>query len=318
MLEHERRNCDDGRGGRGRRNGGDTPQPKPTPVPQPKPTPVPQPKPTPVPQPKPTPVPQPKPTPVPQPKPTPVPQPKPAPVPQPNSKIPVALPGNMDPNMCDRILQLVCIAENSNVNWTNYYNYCEDIGDGRGYTISIVGFCSGTGDFIQVLYALKSINPNHLLVKYIPLVEKVDGTSSTKGLEGLPGDLKKMGSNDKDFNKAAWSIIIKLYWGPAMAYAAKIGCVTPLTKYILYDTILNFGDLDGFKNLKSKPPAIGGDEKTWLAEFLNKKQSIIEKDGSLGDTKDNRVAMQKSILAMNNTGLTSPLKVSCYGDSFSL
>lgn len=229
-----------------------------------------------------------------------------------------SLSGDMPLELCDKILSLVCIAENSCTNWWKYYNYIENIKDGRGYTVSIVGFCSGTGDLIQVLQRLKKLNPKHPLVKYIDSVKKVDGTSKTTGLQGMVEDLKKVGNNDNDWNSAVWYVINKLYWDPAMKYAAERGLKTPLAKYILYDTVLNFGDFDNFKKMKSKTPSNDGNEEVWLKEFLDIKQKTIEKDGSLGDDKNNRVDMQKSLLKSKNFNLNSPLNVKCYGDSFKL
>src|SRR5690349_1789003 len=39
--------------------------------------------------------------------------------------------------------QLVSSAENSTLNWRGEFGYLEDLGDGRGYTGGIIGFCSG-------------------------------------------------------------------------------------------------------------------------------------------------------------------------------
>lgn len=226
-------------------------------------------------------------------------------------KSPPPPPTNL-PSPSDTILKLVSIAENSSTDWKSQINYIENINDGRGYTISIVGFCTGTGDFIQVLQRIKQLNSNHQLVKFIPLVQIVDGTASVKGLENLPNVMKNVGINDIIFNKAMWYVINKLYWGPAQSFCKSKGITSQLGYYIAYDTILNFGDLSAFNKIS------GSNETDVLTAFLILKQTIIEKDHSLGDTKNNRVDMQKSLLTNKNFGLISPMKVSCYGDSFTL
>ena len=246
--------------------------------------------------------------------PTPVPIPTPAPTPSPT---PAPSPSDDEDYPSDIILKLVSIAENSSTDWKSKINYIENINDGRGYTISIVGFCTGTGDFIQVLREIQKIDSNHPLVKFIPLVEKVDGTSSVKGLEELPNAMKSIGVNDQVFNKAMWIIIKKLYWGPALEYCKKHNLTSNLSKYITYDTYLNFGqwnynkkyDLDLIKN---------SDETTFLTTFLNMKQSTIESDKSLGDNKNNRVDMQKKLLLEKNFNLSLPMTVACYGDVFKI
>ena len=50
-------------------------------------------------------------------------------------------------------MQLVSSAENSSLDWKAQYTYIEDIGDGRGYTAGIIGFCSGTGDMLDLVEA---------------------------------------------------------------------------------------------------------------------------------------------------------------------
>jgi hypothetical protein len=51
---------------------------------------------------------------------------------------------------------------------------------------------------------------------------------------------------------------------------------------------------------------------------LDVKQKVLEDKKDLGDTKNNRVDMQKKLLAEGNLELRSPMKVSCYGDDYSL
>jgi hypothetical protein len=250
--------------------------------------------------------PAPAPNPSPAPAPVPDPQPNPSPAPQPDEEHP-----------SDIMLKLVSIAENSSTDWKAQINYIENINDGRGYTISIVGFCTGTGDFIQVLQEIQKIDSKHPLVKFIPLVQKVDGSSSVKGLEGLPTAMKAIGINDPVFNEAMWRIIKKLYWGPALEYCKKHNLTSNLAKYIAYDTYLNFGQWDYNKkyNLDS---ISNSDETTFLTKFLEYKQKTIEGDSSLGDKKNNRVDMQKKLLNDKNFKLSLPINVSCYGDTFTI
>ena len=58
-----------------------------------------------------------------------------------------------DPDKKDIAMQLVSSAENSSLDWKAQYKYIEDIGDGRGYTAGIIGFCSGTGDMLELVEA---------------------------------------------------------------------------------------------------------------------------------------------------------------------
>lgn len=58
-------------------------------------------------------------------------------------------------------MQLVSSAENSSLDWKKQYAYIEDIGDGRGYTAGIIGFCSGTGDMLELVRAYTQSVPDN-------------------------------------------------------------------------------------------------------------------------------------------------------------
>ena len=219
----------------------------------------------------------------------------------------------------DAILSLVSIAENSTTSWWTTYTYIEDIGDGRGYTINIVGFCTGTSDFLWFVQNLQKFSPNHPLVKYLPALIKVDGTSSHAGLDGLPALIKTLG-NDPDYLRATWEAVIHFYWGPAMTAAAQYGLTSPISKGQLYDINLNMGSLSLMRKVQAKSPAQGGDEKVWLAElqslWLNQ---ITVVDPSLNSRQPDRALMWKSILTKGNVNLDRPITgLSCYGEKFQI
>ena len=79
-------------------------------------------------------------------------------------------------------MELVSSAENSSLDWKDQYSYIEDIQDGRGYTAGIIGFCSGTGDMLQLVKGYTETKSENLLAKYIEALEKVNGTDSHEGL----------------------------------------------------------------------------------------------------------------------------------------
>jgi chitosanase len=56
-----------------------------------------------------------------------------------------------DPHKKEIAMELVSSAENSSLDWKAQYKYIEDIHDGRGYTAGIIGFCSGTGDMLELV-----------------------------------------------------------------------------------------------------------------------------------------------------------------------
>ena len=80
-------------------------------------------------------------------------------------------------------MRLVSTAENSSTDWKAQYSYIEDIDDGRGYTAGIIGFCSGTGDMLELVQAYTATEPGNPLAPYLPALEAVNGTDSHEGLD---------------------------------------------------------------------------------------------------------------------------------------
>jgi len=257
-------------------------------------------------------------------KPAPAPKPVPTPTPAPSvtTNIPYSsLPGNMTILQCDTIMSLVSIPENSTTKWWDNYNYCEDIGDGRGMTVSLVGFCSGTSDLLWVFKDLQKLKPDHPLLKYLPVLAKVNGTDNTRGLESLAADLKKYG--DSYWRQAVWDGILYFYWNTAINYAAKMGLKTAISKGFLYDLALNHGaeqmSVMG-RRVKAPAPIAGGDEKTWLSELISVRQTIITKeDLSTNSGQPDRCIMWNSILKSGNVDLKRPIRnLVCYGEAFTI
>ena len=217
------------------------------------------------------------------------------------------------------ILQLVSIAENSSIDWEKQMNYIEDINDGRGYTISIVGFCTGTGDFLKVVEYATMLDSKHPLNEFLPALRSIDNrrnssedmSSSHEGLEDLPRTIVQL-KGDVVWKKSVFAIVKELYWGPALEFCKRHNLISKFAQYLAYDTILNFGNLKDFENIKNQ------NETEFLEKFLEIKQAVIIKAGNLGDTKNNRVSMQKDILKTGNLELKLPMSVRCYGDKFNL
>ncbi len=236
-----------------------------------------------------------------------------------DTHIPFPLPGGLTPNQADTILSLVSIAENSTTSWWDHYNYIEDIGDGRGYTLNIVGFCTGTGDFLWLVEDLQKFSPTHPLVKFLPALRAVNGSSSHVGLKGLPELIATLGT-DPDYLRATWDAILYFYWTPAMDAANRLGLTTALSKGQLYDINLNAGTLNLTKKVRALPPSKGGNEKTWLAELQTLWLThITVVDSSLNSSQPDRALMWNSLLSKGNFSLSRPLtELYCYGDKFEL
>src|SRR4051812_37084398 len=88
-----------------------------------------------------------------------------------------------DPAKKEVAMEIVSAAENSSLDWRAQFAYIEDIDDGRGYTAGIIGFCSGTGDMLELVEAYTDAKPGNVLAKYLPALRSVDGTASHSGLD---------------------------------------------------------------------------------------------------------------------------------------
>src|SRR4051794_21648611 len=83
-----------------------------------------------------------------------------------------------DPAKKEIAMEIVSSNENSSLDWRAQYKYIEDIHDGRGYTAGIIGFCSGTGDMLEVVRAYVKARPHAALRRFLPALRRGDRTAS--------------------------------------------------------------------------------------------------------------------------------------------
>ncbi len=120
-------------------------------------------------------------------------------------------------------MELVSRAENSSLNWKAQYKYTEDIGDGRGYTGGIIGFCSGTGDMLDLVNLYVQRKPGNVLAKYVSALTKVNGTDSQKVLDPNFSTDWKTAAADSVFQQCQNDERDRVYLNPAVSQAKKDG-----------------------------------------------------------------------------------------------
>ncbi|MGA6152628.1 chitosanase [Stenotrophomonas sp. NPDC087984] len=230
-----------------------------------------------------------------------------------------------DPAKKEIAMKLVSSAENSSLDWRAQFKYIEDIGDGRGYTAGIIGFCSGTGDMLDLVEYYTEQKPGNVLAKYLPALRDVDGTDSHDGLDpNFTKDWKKAAA-DKAFQDAQEHERDRVYFNPAVKQGKSDG-VGALGQFIYYDAIVMHGPGDskyGFGGIrktalsKAKPPAQGGNETTYLNAFLDARKEAMKSEEAHSDTS--RVdTEQRKFLNEKNFDLAPPLKWKVYGDPFEI
>ncbi|MGW4487949.1 chitosanase [Amycolatopsis sp. NPDC004368] len=229
------------------------------------------------------------------------------------------------PEKKDIAMQLVSSAENSSLDWKAQYSYIEDIGDGRGYTAGIIGFCSGTGDMLELVEAYTDSVPNNPLAKYLPALRNVNGSDSHSGLGNAFVSAWQQAAQTPQFQAAQNSERDRVYFNPSVNQAKSDG-LGALGQFIYYDAIVMHGpgnssdSFGGIRNAairKAKPPSQGGNETTYLKAFLDARKVIMKQEEAHADTS--RVDTEQLVfLNAGNLDLHTPLKWKVYGDSYTI
>ncbi|MEH0474529.1 chitosanase [Streptomyces hayashii] len=230
-----------------------------------------------------------------------------------------------DPAKKEIAMKLVSSAENSSLDWKAQYRYIEDIGDGRGYTAGIIGFCSGTGDMLDLVELYSGRRPGNVLAKYLPALRAVDGTDSHAGLDPDYRKDWRKAAQDSAFQQAQNDERDRVYFDPAVRQGKTDG-LRALGQFAYYDAIVMHGDgadPTGFHNIrkralaKAKPPAQGGDETAYLNAFLDARVWAMKQEEAHSDTSRVDTA-QRVFLRKGNFDLEPPLDWKVYGDSYHL
>ena len=230
-----------------------------------------------------------------------------------------------DPAKKDIAMRLVCSAENSSLDWRAQYSYIQDIGDGRGYTAGIIGFCSGTSDLLALVELYTERDAGNVLAAYLPALRAVDGTDSHEGLDpGFPAAWRKAAKTSA-FREAQDDERDRVYFDPAVRLAKLDGLGT-LGQFIYFDAMVFHGpgvDDDGFYVLRERAqreadtPAQGGSEKAYLDIFLDIRRAAM-KDKRPGIDTSRIDTAQRQFLYDGNLALKPPLRWKVYGETYRL
>jgi len=224
-----------------------------------------------------------------------------------------------DPAKKEVAMEIVSAAENSSLDWRAQFSYIEDIGDGRGYTAGIIGFCSGTGDMLELVQAYTNTKPSNVLAKYLPALRNVDGTDSHSGLDPNFTRDWKTAAADPVFQAAQEAERDRVYFNPSVRDGKSDG-VRALGQFAYYDAAVMHG-YEGMRSIRSralqraKPPSQGGNETTWLNAFLDERVVEMKKEEAHSDVSRIDTA-QRVFLRNGNFDLNTPLDFAVYGDQF--
>ncbi|MFR9728834.1 chitosanase [Saccharopolyspora sp. MS10] len=249
----------------------------------------------------------------------------PAPPPAVPRAVPAADGDLADPSTKDIAMRIVSSAENSSLDWRAQFGYIEDIGDGRGYTAGIIGFCSGTGDMLELVEAYTRSEPDNPLAEYLPALREVDGTDSHEGLDPGFTDAWARAAEDPGFQAAQEAERDRVYFGPAVDRGKADG-LGALGQFAYYDAMVmhgpgeswpSFGGIRARALERAAPPSGGGDETAFLHAFLDVRVEAMREEEAHSDTSRVDTA-QRRFLDEGNLALTPPLRWEVYGTPFSI
>lgn len=230
-----------------------------------------------------------------------------------------------DPRKKDIAMELVSSAENSSLDWKAQYTYVEDIGDGRGYTGGIVGFCSGTGDMLDLVQLYTQREPGNPLAAYLPALRTVNGSDSHAGLGSGFVSAWHTAASDPAFQQAQNDERDRVYFTPSVDRAKQDG-LHALGQFSYYDAMVmhgpgmdpvSFGGIRATAMKHARTPAQGGDETTYLHAFLDARKAAMLTEAAHDDTS--RVdTEQRVFLAAGNLDLNPPLSWKTYGDPYTI
>jgi hypothetical protein len=226
-----------------------------------------------------------------------------------------------DPVKKDIAMQIVSTAENSSTDWKAQFDYIEDIGDGRGYTAGIIGFCSGTSDMLALVQEYTRRKPGNVLEKYLPALRSLNGSESHAGLDPTYKNDWETAATDSVFRQAQEDERDRQYFNPSVALGKSDG-VRALGQFAYYDAAVVHG-FSGMKSVRAvalqtaKPPSQGGDETTWLNAFLDARVLEMKKEAAHDDVTRIETA-QRKFLDAENFDLNTPLNFSVYDDQFTI
>ncbi|KAH9419589.1 chitosanase-like [Dermatophagoides pteronyssinus] len=203
------------------------------------------------------------------------------------------------------------------------YSYCENIHDGRGYTAGRAGFCTGTGDAVEVIRKYSAIKPDNLLKKYIKELEILSKHESgdTSKLHGYCTAWKEA-AKDPEFRKCQDEVSDEIYYKPAMHEANQANVQTPLGRCAFYDAIIQHGGGDDPDSLsaiikltkKTMNGVVNGNEKHWIMKFFEKRKYILQHAHNPDTRKEwaqsiDRVDAMIELANQNNWNLNVPMHI---------
>lgn len=201
------------------------------------------------------------------------------------------------------------------------FGYVEDLGDGRGFTLTQYGFVTNELEAGWIIERYTELAAANSLTPFLPALPPNDQGTDPAKLAGLPEAWRQELARGPELEQACEEIADRLYFNPAMVAAETIGVTLPVGRLIFYDTMLQHGggdDPDSFGAITERARTAtatpkDGSESRFLRAFLNVRRSVLSNPAN-AETADvwrqsvDRVEALSGLLE-NNPGLEPPILV---------
>ena len=199
------------------------------------------------------------------------------------------------------------------------YAYVEDLGDGRGYTVTQYGFCTYNNEVAQVINRYAKFAPDTELKSFLP--QLTPRSTGKHALGDFAAAWRKEADGSRYLGVACDEEADELYFRPAMKAAAAAGVRSPIGKSIFYDTWLQHGasgDADSLaailKRTVAQTGGVGASSETeFLRTFLAIRKAVLREPANR-ETREVWRASASRVDALlhlldSNPALVPPIKV---------
>lgn len=126
-------------------------------------------------------------------------------------------------------------------------------------------------------------------------------------------DLLTEAGHDPIMQTVQDEVFDELYWDPAVKLARNMGLVHPLSFLVVYDTCIHSGP-GGVKRIRklfpTRPPADGGDERSWVRGYLKARRGWLAGHSNPVVQKTvNRIDVMLALVKAGNWALLTPFDI---------
>jgi chitosanase len=224
---------------------------------------------------------------------------------------------SVTPDQKRAIDSIISIFETGRLATPAAYSTCTVLRDGAGISYGKHQATDKSGSLDLVCKKYIELGGVHAgkLQKYMPYLatnetSKVDTSKAYPMWMAELIALLKTAGTDPVMHRAQDEVFDANYWLPAVNICAEAKLVTPLAHAVVYDGLIHGGFQVVRNRFAAVPPAKGGDEKTWVKEYLKARRAwLMASANELLRRTVYRQDVFEALIAADNWNLTLPLTV---------